>query len=372
MPLTQLPSPDEPAVLVYMDGQNHGPMSRRVLQAKVQSGEIASSEHFWWQGMDGWLKIADHPELFDGLAPAPAAQQPPNNLATVRLSAVDVAAAAAAAAEAQQAQQAEAAAAPMPAAETVMVQTPHPAAAGPLPSAGEAAAASGAAPASSEVMPPADMAPAESAPAESAPAAASSQAAASPAALAPATEDDRLDAVFGELVQRSWDMVTEREFAGHVDEVFLGAVITATLDNGFSLIDLNSDGDHHYLRFENLDDNTRTIFRLRHLTGDIVTSKVLGQQASVVIGYGEKSENISNVISALKAEFKSGFIFNPEPGTITVDGDLTSGYVYAQVDLYLNINDYISDDYKTDYGKLNEHVGATQHALRKYLRGRFA
>ena len=137
-----------------------------------------------------------------------------------------------------------------------------------------------------------------------------------------------------------------------------------------SLIDLTSDGMHHYLRFENLDDGTRTIVRFTHLTPDLSTAKVLGQRASVIVGYGEKVNNVATVYKALKAEYKSGFITGEAPGTISVDGDMQSGYVYVQVPLFLCIDDYVQRDYAVDYSKLTDHMKATVHALRKYLRGR--
>ncbi len=185
------------------------------------------------------------------------------------------------------------------------------------------------------------------------------------------SEDDYLDRVFGGLVRDSWDYLEEHRFSGHIDEVFLGAVITSTLDVGYSLIDLNSDGTHHYLRFENLDDRSRIVVRLTHLTSGLAVSKVLGHRTSAVIGYGEQLSNATQLVGAMKAEMKSGYIREPEPGTITVDGDLTSGYVYCQVDLYLDIAAYVGRDYTVHHDKLANHIGATTHALRKYLRGRF-
>lgn len=196
-------------------------------------------------------------------------------------------------------------------------------------------------------------------------------AAATEAPRAGESEDDFQDRVFGELVRGSWNYLGEHRFANHIDEVFLGAIITSTLDTGYSLIDLNSDGSHHYLRFENLQDRTRIIVRLTHLTPSLAVSKVLGQRVSAVIGYGEKVGNITKIFGAIQAEMKSAYL-DPEPGTITVDGDLNSGYVYCQVDLYLDIEQYVARDYTIDYPKLSGHIGATTHALRKYLRGRFA
>lgn len=186
------------------------------------------------------------------------------------------------------------------------------------------------------------------------------------------TSDDALDRVFGDLVRTSWTYLEEHRFAAHIDEVFVGAVITGTLDIGYSLIDLSSDGTHHYLRFENLSDRTRIVARLTHLTGSLATAKVLGQRMSTVIGYGEKVGNMAKIWGAIQAEMKSSYIQDPEPGTITVDGDMGSGYVYCQVDLTLDIEKYVSPDYSVDYPLLASHIGATTHALRKYLRGRFA
>ncbi|MCU0657800.1 MAG: hypothetical protein MUF64_21825, partial [Polyangiaceae bacterium] len=81
--------------------------------------------------------------------------------------------------------------------------------------------------------------------------------------------------------------------------------------------------------------------------------------------------DFGRVWQAIKAEFKSGYVNNPEPGTITVDGDMESGYIYVQVDLYLQIDHYIAADYSINFPRLNRDIGATLNALRKYLKGRF-
>jgi hypothetical protein len=183
--------------------------------------------------------------------------------------------------------------------------------------------------------------------------------------------DDELDAVFVGLVKDSWSWLSQQRFASHVDEVFLGAVITSTLDTGYVLIDLTSDGSHHFLRFENLEDRSRILFRLTHLTPSLAVSKVLGQRASAVVGYGERVGNIAKIWSAMQAEMKSSFLREADPGTITVDGDVSSGYVYCNVDLILDIDRYVASTYQVDHARLAQHIAGTTHALRKYLRGRF-
>lgn len=189
-----------------------------------------------------------------------------------------------------------------------------------------------------------------------------------PPAAAPA--DDAPDHLFARLIKGSWDYYHANLFAEHVDEVFIGAVISSTLDNGYSLIDIASDGARHYLRFENLQDRTRVIYQLRHLATDVAAAKVLGHMAGVVVGYGERVGNLGRIWGAVKAEYKSGYLHSAEPGTITVDADLESGYIYAQVDMFWNISDYVANDYMTDSRRLTQHIGACVHALRKYLHGR--
>lgn len=193
-----------------------------------------------------------------------------------------------------------------------------------------------------------------------------------PAAIPGESKDDQLDRVFGKIVKDSWAYYNEHAYASHVDEVFLGAIITCTLDTGYSLIDLTSDGTNHYLRFEHMGDHSRVVIRLTHLTADLTKAKVHGHRASVIVGYGERSNDFAKIMGALKAEMKSGYLQSPEPGTITVDSDMNTGYIYVQVDLYLKVDDYVGAHYTINYAALREHLAATQNALRKYLRGRFA
>ena len=184
--------------------------------------------------------------------------------------------------------------------------------------------------------------------------------------------DDELDAVFGTLIEQSWQYHSDQSFAAHIDEVMVGALITDGVRRGLSLIDLSSDGTNHYMRFEDLSDHSRVVIRLTHLTGSMTSAAVQGHRLGAVIGYGEKLKNFSRVWSAIKAEYKSGLVARDTPGAISVDGDMSSQYVYVQIRLFLKIEDYVSRDYSIDYHRLDEHLDATLNALRKYLRGRFS
>jgi hypothetical protein len=178
------------------------------------------------------------------------------------------------------------------------------------------------------------------------------------------------DAIFVGLVQESWKIHEEERHNRYVDDMLVGAVISAMVEDGFSLIDLSSDGTAHYLRFERLDTKQRLIFRLTNRAELLLAAKVLGRYADVIIGYGERVENTQALWQALKTELKSTFLESGEPGVITADADITSGYLYVQVPLILGVDTYFGEDYAIDYAMLRRHIGSTVHALHKYLRGR--
>ena len=283
MSLPELPEPD---VLIHVHtaaGQTE--LSRRQIHDQLVGGQVASTDLFWFSGMDSWQPIGDHPALID-------LSKPP-------VESVE-------------------------SAETVPIVSPTPAA------------------------------PERDSHRES------------------DLSDDELDVVFGELIEESWAYHSDHSFASHIDEVMVGALITDGVRRGLSLIDLSSDGTNHYMRFEKIGDGSRGIIRLTHLPGNMTTAATQGHRVAAVIGYGEKLKNFSRVWSAIKAEYKSGLVARDTPGAISVDGDMSSQYVYVQIRLFLKIDDYIERDYSIDYHRLDEHLDATLNALRKYLRGRFS
>ena len=181
---------------------------------------------------------------------------------------------------------------------------------------------------------------------------------------------EELEKTFVSLVDFSWKKYNETVHNTHMDELLLGAVIASTVEQGYSLIDLNSDGVAHYLRFEHLPSRQRLIFQLTNMSEDMVSAKVLGRLARAVIGYGMPVQNAGALWQALKAEVKSGFIDATEPGVMTCDADLASGYIYVQVPLILDLDNYFTSGYEVNGALLQNHIGATVHSLAKYLRGR--
>lgn len=206
--------------------------------------------------------------------------------------------------------------------------------------------------------------------------------------------NDKLEAEFVSLVKKSWKTHQVYFWNNSVDEILIGAVVNASLEKGYLLIDLVSERPYNYyarasasdptatgylapinthlLRFEDPKDNSRLLYQLERITTELAETRVLGNLAKVTIGYGKKADNFNQVVDSLKQDFKSSFVDTTEPGIITLDAEMISGYVYAKVPIIVNISDYNIDNKlgNIDYDKLDYHLQSVVHSLRKYLMGR--
>ncbi len=176
-----------------------------------------------------------------------------------------------------------------------------------------------------------------------------------------------LEARFVELVGSSWKRWNTWEHARRCDDVALGAVIASFVDSGWQLIDLESDGRVHMVRFQSGDH--RLAVGITALAEDPVRAATAGRLIQVSVAYGQRVRDFSRIMSTLKQEMKSSMIANAdEPGVITFDADMSSGFVYAQVNLLLNLDDYF--DGLVQRNPISRDLYAAVHSLSRYLHGR--
>lgn len=105
------------------------------------------------------------------------------------------------------------------------------------------------------------------------------------------------------------------------------------------------------------------------LAEDPVQAAALGRLIQVTVAYGQRVRELSRLASTLKQEMKSSMMANAdEPGVITFDADMSSGFVYAQVNLLLNLDDYFTGLNQTT--PISRDLYAAVHSLSRYLHGR--
>lgn len=176
-------------------------------------------------------------------------------------------------------------------------------------------------------------------------------------------------AAFGELLTQTWEWDEEWNFSTQVDEVFMGALITGTLNQNYFLMTLDSDGTHHDLGFEHNDGTSRITYRISYLSDTLPVAKVLGHRVSVLFGYGERA-TAPHVDSAAPRAERFGLEKMASPGTLILLRDAESDFLFAKMEITLNISEYVGENYSVDTHRLGNLVKAVTVALRSYLRHR--
>ncbi len=384
--MLDLPDPDAPVVHVHTRAHGGlGALSRRALDARIHTGEVSFDDVFWFPGLPEWLEIGRHPELVGDLAPVvpvPGAlsegmvelpkRSTPRPIETLEPESFDVPGHTVASVGHPQTPLSQTPEAVFSLAEADLaglsvdqhtwvpsLDDAEPLSDASPPLAVDAEPHSDAAlPLVADALVPTDTSLGFDEERESA---------ADHFPQLPA--DPRLDAIFTDLLEATWDYQEAHEFASCVDEVFLGAVVTSALDDGRVLIDLSSDGTHHFLRFEHPENGSRVLLRLTHLTGNLTTSRVQGHMASMVLGYGERVSGFGDIWARLSSRPRSELVPRDQPGALVADGDVASQYIYVQVRLFLRIDDYVSRSWSIDHERLRDHMAACVRALRVHLYG---
>ncbi len=339
MALPELPAADVAAIYVHTESGRLGPLTRAEIAGRLQAGTVRGSDLFWFKGMADWAPVGSRADLAPSSGPRSVDRSPSLVSLERAVTSPERAVTSAERAAANAASERATADRGLVGVERAVSAAQH---------------RRGQAPTERAL----DRSEAAAGPAES-------------GREAPSGQDADPDATFARLVRASWDRHHEHFVAAHIDEVFLGAVIAVVVELGWSLIDVASDGTHHYLRFEQLERGDRVVVRSTHLTPDLALSRAIGHRAQVVVGYGERIEGFAAVLQALKSEFKSGLLDAQEPGVITTDVDIGAQYVYCQVGLLLDLGDYVDRELVVQSDRLSADIDASLFALRKYLSGRF-
>lgn len=318
------PDADAAVVMIHDSLGQRGPVSRRELARQLQSSVGKLEGHFWYEGLSDWLLLSQHPELFQGLE-APFAS---SLTAEVNEEASS--------------------------AEQFGDMTLNP----------EYSLSEDWDKGQSGATEP----PGQGALGISAQEVASTQPIMGARESSPTgTSGDWMD--FASQLQQTWSWDDEWSFSTQVDEVFIGALIASTLKNGYSLMEISSDGTHHHLRFEHVETASRLVCRVTYLTDTLPVAKVLGHRASVIFGYGERLTNCP-VDEPLAEPERFGLDGMPAPGTLVIRGEETSGYIYSKVELTLDISRFVHEDYSVNTDLLSEQILVITKALEGYLRHR--
>ncbi len=186
--------------------------------------------------------------------------------------------------------------------------------------------------------------------------------------------DQELEDRFIKLVEESWHRFDDIERNSWIDDVFVGAAITAHLDGGMYLLNAESDGKKHYFVFADKDRN-RNVVEVDHRRGeDYLFSRTVGHLTGVTLAVGRAYPDLKKLLKAAKSEFQSDMAGEgriagyKDPGVMKVDRE--GSIAMCETTLLLDIKDYVDiDTFQVDREKLWTHFQATYQSLEKYLAG---
>ena len=172
---------------------------------------------------------------------------------------------------------------------------------------------------------------------------------------------------FYEIVKKGWELKDIEQKATYIDEVFVGAFVSVMVDNNYSMLDINSDGNVHYFMFENLDTKERIKLTVVTVPNTVPEIETIGGRAYIVVSYGKEVDRMFNVFKGLKYEIMSSKLSNI--GSITFDYD--NYFLYVNCPLYILIDDYV--DFRTlkiNFEKLSNDFNIIISSLGEYLKAR--
>jgi hypothetical protein len=182
--------------------------------------------------------------------------------------------------------------------------------------------------------------------------------------------DAEASQVFLDLVEASRRHFHEAFVSSRIGDAVIGAVIVWGVGHGYSLIGLNSDGENHHLRLEDLVRSTRVLFRLTHLTGRVTLPTIHGHLATIAVGLGERVPDVSRRFRAMGSDVAALFAVGTEPGVVSFAADVTSGYLYCQLGLVVDLDTYAAASLKVDRAILGTHLDGVLHTLGRIIRGK--
>ena len=182
--------------------------------------------------------------------------------------------------------------------------------------------------------------------------------------------DREASQVFVELVAASRRHFHEAFVNSRIGDAVIGAVIVWAVGHGYSLIGLNSDGENHHLRFEDLVRSTRVLFRVTHLADRLAVAKTQGHLATIAVGLGERDPDVGHRFRAMGSDVAALFAVGTEPGVVSFAADVTSGYLYCQVGLVVDLDTYVASGLEANQAILGTHLDGVLHTLGRIIRGK--
>ena len=169
-----------------------------------------------------------------------------------------------------------------------------------------------------------------------------------------------LDDRFSEMVRRSVEHQRRLDWALRPDELLLSSCITAIVERGFVLLDVENFEDSQRAVFDHNGDSRQLWLELSPLSPVNAAGDPVGRHVQVSVAWGRKVQDADAAFATVRAEASDDVV---EPGTISCEVNMVAESATTSVDLIWAADEFVSNDQTVDRSSLDSSLIAILRAL---------
>lgn len=165
---------------------------------------------------------------------------------------------------------------------------------------------------------------------------------------------------FSEMVRLSVDHQRRLDWALRPDELLLSSCITAIVERGFVLLDVENHDVSQRAVFDHNDDSRHIRLELSPLSPVNAAGDPVGRHVQVSVAWGREVQDADAAFATVRAHATDELT---DPGTISCEANMVASSATTSVELIWAADDFVRDDHSVDRPALDASIIAILHAL---------
>ncbi len=175
-----------------------------------------------------------------------------------------------------------------------------------------------------------------------------------------AVEGPGLEDRFSEMVRLSVVHQRRLDWALRPDELLLSSCITAIVERGYVLLDVENHEVSQRAVFDHNDDSRHIRLELSPLSPVNAAGDPVGRHVQVRVAWGREVQDADEAFATVRAHATDKVT---DPGTILCEANMVASSATTSVDLIWAAQDFLRDDHSVDRASLDASIIAILHAL---------
>ncbi len=175
-----------------------------------------------------------------------------------------------------------------------------------------------------------------------------------------AVEGPGLEDRFSEMVRLSVVHQRRLDWALRPDELLLSSCITAIVERGYVLLDVENHEVSQRAIFDHNDDSRHIRLELSPLSPVNAAGDPVGRHVQVRVAWGREVQDADEAFATVRAHATDEVT---DPGTILCEANMVASSATTSVDLIWAAQDFLRDDHSVDRASLDASIIAILHAL---------